>query len=157
MSRVGPHPFSAPRSIWSALLVTTFAPSLSRNKAQGRMSVCAVWWWCHVRTCTQTSRLIFVDMPGSERLAMDPEVLLLREGVLLNKSLLDFSRGERWLSIASRLYPMLHGVYHHAVQSSSTGLCWQHWHETGADDEWRCLSVPCCAVLCSAEAAGAGG
>lgn len=38
---------------------------------------------------------MFVDMPGSERLAMDPEVLLLREGVLLNKSLLDFSRGER--------------------------------------------------------------
>lgn len=33
-------------------------------------------------------------MPGAERLAMDPEVLLLREGVLLNKSLLDFSRGE---------------------------------------------------------------
>jgi hypothetical protein len=41
----------------------------------------------------QMSRLMFVDMPGAERLAMDPEVLLLREGVLLNKSLLDFSRG----------------------------------------------------------------
>jgi hypothetical protein len=40
------------------------------------------------------SRMMFVDMPGSERLAMDPEVLLLREGVLLNKSLLDFARGE---------------------------------------------------------------
>jgi hypothetical protein len=38
--------------------------------------------------------MMFVDMPGSERLAMDPEVLLLREGVLLNKSLLDFARGE---------------------------------------------------------------
>lgn len=44
----------------------------------------------------QTSKLVFVDMPGAERLAMDPEVLLLREGVLLNKSLLDFSRGEPW-------------------------------------------------------------
>lgn len=43
----------------------------------------------------QMSRLMFVDMPGAERLAMDPEVLLLREGVLLNKSLLDFSRGRR--------------------------------------------------------------
>lgn len=41
------------------------------------------------------SRLMFVDMPGAERLAMDPEVLLLREGVLLNKSLLDFSRGKQ--------------------------------------------------------------
>ncbi len=42
----------------------------------------------------QMSRLMFVDMPGAERLAMDPEVLLLREGVLLNKSLLDFARGK---------------------------------------------------------------
>lgn len=37
------------------------------------------------------SKLTFVDMPGAERLGMDPEVLRLREGVQLNKSLLAFS------------------------------------------------------------------
>eukprot|EP00798_Chlamydomonas_sp_ICE-L_P019136 gene19136-25744_t len=36
------------------------------------------------------SKLQFVDMPGAERLAMDPEVLRLREGQLLNKGLLAF-------------------------------------------------------------------
>jgi len=35
--------------------------------------------------------LTFVDMPGAERLGMDPEVLRLREGVSLNKSLLAVS------------------------------------------------------------------
>eukprot|EP00878_Enallax_costatus_P035224 GHUV01039231.1.p1 GENE.GHUV01039231.1~~GHUV01039231.1.p1 ORF type:complete len:419 (+),score=96.69 GHUV01039231.1:574-1830(+) len=37
------------------------------------------------------SKLTFVDMPGAEMLGMDPEVLRLREGVQLNKSLLAFS------------------------------------------------------------------
>jgi hypothetical protein len=37
---------------------------------------------------------MFVDMPGAERLAMDPEVLRLREGLSLNKSLLNFALGE---------------------------------------------------------------
>lgn len=39
----------------------------------------------------QMSRLTFVDLPGAERLGMDPEVLRLREGLQLNKSLLAFS------------------------------------------------------------------
>lgn len=39
----------------------------------------------------RVSRLSFVDMPGSERLAMDPELLRLREGMLPNKSLLGFA------------------------------------------------------------------
>ncbi|MEW5296845.1 MAG: hypothetical protein WDW36_000096 [Sanguina aurantia] len=34
------------------------------------------------------SKLMFVDSPGAERLAMDPEVLRLREGVQLNRGLL---------------------------------------------------------------------
>lgn len=51
----------------------------------------------------QMSRMMFVDMPGSERLAMDPEVLLLREGVLLNKSLLDFARGKPLAMTAASL------------------------------------------------------
>ena len=33
----------------------------------------------------------FVDMPGSERLGMDPEVLRLREGVTVNRSLVAFA------------------------------------------------------------------
>lgn len=41
--------------------------------------------------------------------------------------------------------------HHHAVQSSSTSLFWQHWHETGALLMSRgvrlCSCVPCCAVL----------
>ena len=35
--------------------------------------------------------MVFVDMPGSERLAMDPELLRLREGQVLNKGLLSFA------------------------------------------------------------------
>jgi hypothetical protein len=38
----------------------------------------------------QVSRFQFVDMPGAERLAMDPELLRLREGPQLNKGLLAF-------------------------------------------------------------------
>lgn len=34
---------------------------------------------------SQVSKLMFVDSPGAERLAMDPEVLRLREGVQLNR------------------------------------------------------------------------
>ncbi|GBF93794.1 hypothetical protein Rsub_06126 [Raphidocelis subcapitata] len=37
------------------------------------------------------SRLTFVDMPGAERLGMDPEVLRLREGVATNRSLVAFA------------------------------------------------------------------
>ena len=33
----------------------------------------------------------FVDMPGAERLAIEPELLRLREGIQLNKGLLAFS------------------------------------------------------------------
>lgn len=44
------------------------------------------------------SRLTFVDMPGAERLGSDPEVLRLREGVQLNKSLLAFNLVLRRLS-----------------------------------------------------------
>lgn len=40
---------------------------------------------------SQVSRLQFVDMPGAERLAMDPELLRLREGLQLNRSLLGFA------------------------------------------------------------------
>jgi hypothetical protein len=36
----------------------------------------------------QISKLLFVDLPGAERLGMDAEVLRLREGLSLNKSLL---------------------------------------------------------------------
>lgn len=39
----------------------------------------------------KVSRLSFVDMPGSERLAVDPELLRLREGPQLNKGLLSFA------------------------------------------------------------------
>jgi len=38
----------------------------------------------------QISRMHFVDMPGAERLTMDPELLRLREGNQLNRSLLGF-------------------------------------------------------------------
>eukprot|EP00877_Chromochloris_zofingiensis_P013932 jgi/Chrzof1/8793/Cz03g24220.t1 len=44
------------------------------------------------------SRFQFVDMPGAERLGMDPEVLRLREGVQLNKSLLSFAHTTRTLA-----------------------------------------------------------
>ncbi|KAG1655810.1 hypothetical protein FOA52_003683 [Chlamydomonas sp. UWO 241] len=37
------------------------------------------------------SKLTFVDMPGAERLAMEPELLRLREGSTLNKSLLGYA------------------------------------------------------------------
>jgi len=37
------------------------------------------------------SRLTIVDMPGAERLAVEPELLRLREGALLNKSLLGYA------------------------------------------------------------------
>lgn len=125
-------------------LATTCAPSPSRNKAQDRVSVCCLWW-CHVRTCTQTSRLTFVDMPGSERLAMDPEVLLLREGVLLNKSLLDFSRGER-LRFASRVCPKCNMGCRAPAQacSGSTGM---RLALLMSGDVCLCSCVPCCAVL----------
>lgn len=39
----------------------------------------------------RVSRFSVVDMPGSERLTMDPELLRLREGPMLNKSLLGFA------------------------------------------------------------------
>ncbi len=39
----------------------------------------------------QVSRFQFVDMPGAERLAMDPELLRLREGGQLSRSLLSFA------------------------------------------------------------------
>ncbi|GAX79109.1 hypothetical protein CEUSTIGMA_g6549.t1 [Chlamydomonas eustigma] len=39
----------------------------------------------------RVSKIMFVDMPGSERLAMDPELLRLREGQVLNKGLLSFA------------------------------------------------------------------
>jgi hypothetical protein len=45
------------------------------------------------------SRLQFVDLPGAERLGMDPEVLRLREGVSLNRSLVALAgvvRAPRW-------------------------------------------------------------
>jgi hypothetical protein len=41
--------------------------------------------------CVQVSKLQFVDLPGSELLGMDPEVLQLREGAQLNKSLLQLA------------------------------------------------------------------
>uniref|UniRef100_A0A7S3VM07 Kinesin motor domain-containing protein n=1 Tax=Dunaliella tertiolecta TaxID=3047 RepID=A0A7S3VM07_DUNTE len=44
------------------------------------------------------SRLTFVDMPGAERLTMDPELLRLREGNQLNRSLLGFVSVLRSLS-----------------------------------------------------------
>ncbi|KAK9824618.1 hypothetical protein WJX72_011772 [[Myrmecia] bisecta] len=44
------------------------------------------------------SKLVFVDMPGAERLVMDPEILRLREGVRLNKSLLTFAAALRGLA-----------------------------------------------------------
>ena len=44
------------------------------------------------------SRLTFVNLPGAERLLMDPEVLRAREGVSLNKGLLNFARCLRRLS-----------------------------------------------------------
>ncbi|KAF5831835.1 P-loop containing nucleoside triphosphate hydrolase protein [Dunaliella salina] len=46
----------------------------------------------------QISRLTFVDMPGAERLTMDPELLRLREGNQLNRSLLGFVSVLRSLS-----------------------------------------------------------
>ena len=39
-----------------------------------------------------------MDLPGAERLAMDPEVLRLREGVQINKSLIAFSITMRTLA-----------------------------------------------------------
>lgn len=44
------------------------------------------------------SRLTFVNMPGAERLLMDPDVLRAREGATLNKSLLTFASCLRRLS-----------------------------------------------------------
>ncbi|KAG2485692.1 hypothetical protein HYH03_015577 [Edaphochlamys debaryana] len=44
------------------------------------------------------SRIQFVDLPGSERLAEDPEVLRLREGPLLNRSLHAFGAALRSLA-----------------------------------------------------------
>ena len=44
---------------------------------------------------------MFVDLPGTERLAMDPEVLQLREGVQINKGLMAFASVLRSLSTDS--------------------------------------------------------
>ncbi|KAF8055598.1 SYP52 [Scenedesmus sp. PABB004] len=44
------------------------------------------------------SRLTFVDLPGAERLAMDPEVLRLREGLSINRGLLALARVLRALA-----------------------------------------------------------
>jgi hypothetical protein len=76
---------------------------------------------------------MFVDMPGSEWLAMDPEVLLLREGVLLNKSLLDFSRGEKGLTLVPSSALHAHdtecGIVGRSMQAESAwkGLFGQLW------------------------------
>lgn len=53
---------------------------------------------CYIPFAVQVSRFQFVDMPGAERLGMDPEVLRLREGVQLNKSLLSFAHTTRTLA-----------------------------------------------------------
>jgi hypothetical protein len=53
-------------------------------------------------TCTQVSRLQFVDLPGAERLAMEPELLRLREGLSLNKGLLALAACLRELAEAGR-------------------------------------------------------
>lgn len=54
--------------------------SMSMHAEPGVYSAAACGWLC--------LRLqMFVDMPGSERLADDPEILRLREGPLLNRSL----------------------------------------------------------------------
>ncbi len=44
--------------------------------------------------------MVFVDMPGAERLTMDPELLRLREGPQLNKGLLSFAAALRELGEA---------------------------------------------------------
>ena len=46
----------------------------------------------------QVSRLYLVDMPGSERLLVDPELLRQREGSQLNQSLLSFAVALRKLA-----------------------------------------------------------
>lgn len=48
----------------------------------------------------QVSRFQFVDMPGAERLAMEPELLRLREGGQLSRSLLSFASVLRELADA---------------------------------------------------------
>ncbi len=44
------------------------------------------------------STITFVDTPGLERLAMDPEILRLREGATVNRSVLAFGNCVRALS-----------------------------------------------------------
>ena len=46
----------------------------------------------------QVSRLYIVDMPGSERLLLDPELLRLREGSQVNQSLLAWATTLRRLA-----------------------------------------------------------
>lgn len=46
----------------------------------------------------QVSRLYVVDMPGSERLLLDPELLRLREGAQVNHSLLAWATTLRRLA-----------------------------------------------------------
>ena len=46
------------------------------NRSENAMDSHALNSFLHL----QVSKLMFVDMPGSERLAMDPELLRLREG-----------------------------------------------------------------------------
>ena len=61
----------------------------------------------------QVSRLYLVDMPGSERLLVDPELLRQREGSQLNQSLLSF---------AVALRKLAQGTPAHAINYSASIL-----------------------------------
>jgi len=73
----------------------------------------------------------FVDMPGAERLVMEPEVLRLREGSQINRSLLGFvgvlKRWAAWAGMACSLDGCgEHGgglPRQHSVARSRAGVC----------------------------------
>ena len=60
--------------------------------------------------CMQVSRLYLVDMPGAERLLVDPEVVRQREGSQVNHSLLSFATTLRKLAQGNQPHTINHSA-----------------------------------------------
>ena len=58
----------------------------------------------------QVSRLYLVDMPGAERLLVDPEVVRQREGSQVNHSLLSFATTLRKLAQGNQPHTINHSA-----------------------------------------------
>jgi hypothetical protein len=67
--------------------------------------------------CTHPKSTQFVDLPGAERLGMDPEVLRLREGVQINRSLVAFAAVVRrvFFRVTRQLLVLQRASTHHPL------------------------------------------